>query len=415
MECVKNIVSFDPNVDAAVLNKAEQVGLKVVTLDEVIEQGTANLATFTTSEPDPEDIFMLSYTSGTTGDPKGVKLSHKMVMQCAESVNSRLGNALFTEADCYISYLPAAHSFEQALMATAMVTGMKIGYYGGDPLKLVPEDLPTLKPTFLPSVPRIYNRIYGKVKDTFNAATGCKASLVNNAVNTKMANFKRDGTLTHGCWDSVVFKKVKALVGGNVRIMLTGSAPIAADVLDFLKICFCCDIIEGYGMTETSAGSFTTFPGDSTSGHVGGPCANVKIRLRDIPEMGYLSSNNPPKGEVCFWGPSIMSGYFKNEEKTKEAFHGEWLLSGDVGMINPDGSLKIVDRAKNIFKLSQGEYIAPEKCENVYVQSGWLAQVWVHGDSLRDYVIMIAVIDPDKFKAWAKGKSLEATQENLSN
>ena len=96
---------------------------------------------------------------------------------------------------------------------------------------------------------------------------------------------------------------------------------------------------------------------------------NVKIKLRDIPEMNYLSTNDPPKGEVMFWGPGITKGYFKNEEKTKEAFIGEWLLSGDVGMVNPNGSLKIVDRAKNIFKLSQGEYIAPEKLENVYITS----------------------------------------------
>lgn len=294
-------------------------------------------------------------------------------------------------------------------MATALVTGMRTGYYGGDPLKLVAEDLPTLKPTFLPSVPRIYNRIYGKVKDTFAAATGCKATLVNNAVATKMENYKRDGTLTHGCWDAVVFKKVKALVGGNVRIMLTGSAPISSDVLDFLKICFCCPIIEGYGMTETSAGSVTTYLDDKLSGHVGGPVANVKIRLRDIPEMGYLSTNDPPKGEVCFWGPSIMKGYFMNPEKTAEAFHNDWLCSGDVGMINPDGSIKIVDRAKNIFKLSQGEYIAPEKCENIYVQSGWVAQAWVHGDSLRDYCIMFAVIDPDKYGAWCTSKNLDKT------
>jgi long-chain acyl-CoA synthetase len=123
-------------------------------------------------------------------------------------------------------------------------------------------------------------------------------------------------------------------------------------------------------MTETSAGSFVSFPDDPETGHVGGPLQNVKYRLRDIPEMGYLHTNDPPKGEVVMWGPSMMDGYFKNPDKTAEAFHdGDWLLSGDVGMILPNGALKIVDRAKNIFKLSQGEYIAPEKLENVYVKS----------------------------------------------
>ena len=133
--------------------------------------------------------------------------------------------------------------------------------------------------------------------------------------------------------------------------MLTGSAPISKEVLDFLQICFCCDFLEGYGLTETCAGSCTTLPGDSESGHVGGPVANVKIRLRDIPEMGFLSSSDPPRGEICFWGPSIMKGYFLNEEKTKEAFYNGWLLSGDVGQFFPNGSIKIIDRAKNIFKL----------------------------------------------------------------
>lgn len=152
-----------------------------------------------------------------------------------------------------------------------------------------------------------------------------------------------------------------------MRIMLTGSAPIAADVLNFLKVCFCCPILEGYGMTETMAGSFATKIGDPLSGHVGGPLANTKIRLRDIPEMGYSGSANPPKGEICFKGTSIMTGYFRNPEKTKDAYLDGWLLSGDVGVINANGTVKIIDRAKNIFKLSFGEYVAPEKLENVYI------------------------------------------------
>ena len=171
----------------------------------------------------------------------------------------------------------------------------------------------------------------------------------------------------------MVFKKVKALLGGRVRLMITGSAPIASEVIDFLKICFCAPICEGYGMTESCGGSFATFPNDPTTGVVGGPLQNVKLRLKDIPEMNYYSTDEPhPRGEVCFWGPSCMKGYFKNPDKTAEAFHGEWLKSGDVGMVLANGSLKIFDRAKNIFKLSQGEYIAPEKLENVYVQSEWV-------------------------------------------
>lgn len=272
---------------------------------------------------------------------------------------------------------------------------MRCGYFGGNVLKLVSDDLPLLKPTFFPSVPRLYNKIYGTIKGKFAAATGCASWLIKKAVAHKMKQLQKNGSVTDGTYDKLVFKKTKAVIGGNVRLMITGSAPISKDVLDFLKICFCAPLNEGYGMTETSAGSVLTKVGDGVSGHVGGPVANVKLRLRDIPEMNYSHLDNPPKGEVCFWGPSIMKGYFKNPEKTAESFSGEWLLSGDVGEINPlNGSLKIVDRAKNIFKLSQGEYIAPEKLENQYIKSDFIGQIWLHGDSLHDWTMVFIVVDP---------------------
>ena len=198
------------------------------------------------------------------------------------------------------------------------------------------------------------------------------------------------------------------LMGGNVRLMLTGSAPISGEVLDFLKICFCCPLAEGYGMTETSAGSVLVRIGDPKCGYVGGPVCNVKIRIKDIPEMNYYSTSTPPKGEVCFKGPSIMKAYYKNEEKTAEMLSEDgWLFSGDVGEVQPSGAIKIVDRAKNIFKLSQGEYIAPEKLENEYIKSEYIAQIWIHGDSLHDYIMMFVNLDQDKMKMWAKQNGVD--------
>lgn len=150
--------------------------------------------------------------------------------------------------------------------------------------------------------------------------------------------------------------------------MITGSAPIAAEILNTMKVVFSCPIREGYGQTETAAPATLTGLYDPTSGHVGGPIGSIKIRLRDIPEMEYFSTDENPRGEVCFKGPSVFRGYYKAPDKTAEAFDEEgWLKSGDVGMVLPNGAIKIIDRAKNIFKLSQGEYIAPEKLENVYI------------------------------------------------
>ena len=319
---------------------------------------------------------MLSYTSGTTGDPKGVKLTHKMVMATGWAMNSivnkhDIAGGPLGRHDTYISYLPAAHSFEQGLQAMSIVYGAKMAFYSGNILKLT-EDMGIVKPTMFPSVPRLFNRIYGKIKDKFKAKTGVLGALVQRGVNAKMYYLKNGEGFKHWFYDKIVFGKVQALLGGKVRVMCTGSAPIAGEVLDFLKICFGCPIMEGYGMTETCGGACLTAPTDPQTGIVGGPFMNVKLKLRDIPAMGYFSTGNPPRGEICFKGPSIMKSYFKNPEKTKEAFHNGWLLSGDVGEIQPNGAIKIIDRAKNIFKLSQGEFIAPEKLENIYVQSEWV-------------------------------------------
>ena len=134
---------------------------------------------------------------------------------------------------------------------------------------------------------------------------------------------------------------------------LTASAPLSGEVLNFFRIVFSAQFFEAYGMTETSGGATATFVGENKAGHVGGPCCNVKIKLRDIPEAGYLSTSKPPRGEICFFGGSIMKGYFNNPEKTKESFTEDgWLMSGDVGVIMDNGQIKIIDRAKNIFKLS---------------------------------------------------------------
>jgi len=252
-----------------------------------------------------------------------------------------------------ISYLPYTHSFEQALFTFELMNGLRIGFYTGDPLRLV-EDVGVLKPDMFPSVPRLYNRIFARLKARLSQATGCKKWLANKAVAAKLANYEASGTVTHGCYDMLVFKKMKALLGGRVRVMVTASAPIDKTVIDFLKICFCCPIVEGYGLTESSGAATASDNADHLTGHVGGPVEAVKIRLMDLPEMSYMSSDKPyPRGEVQMQGPLIFAGYYKRPDKTAEAFTDDgWFKTGDVGMLYPNGSIKIIDRSKNIFKLS---------------------------------------------------------------
>jgi len=254
------------------------------------------------------------------------------------------------------------------MVACAFTAGCAIGYFQGNPLKLT-EDCAMLKPTMFPSVPRLYNKIYAKIQGKFDALTGCKKWLANKGLAAKKEGIQQGvPSYTSGCYDKLLFNNVKAILGGCVEYMITGSAPIDLEVLAFLKIVFACPIFEGYGLTETSGAAFITVEADPIAGHVGGPLECIKARLRDLPDMNYLSSDKPhPRGEVQMWGSSITTGYYKNPEKTAEAFDDDgWFCSGDVGVIYPNGTLRIIDRSKNIFKLSQGEYIAPEKLEQAY-------------------------------------------------
>ena len=191
---------------------------------------------------------------------------------------------------------------------------------------------------------------------------------------------------------------------------VTGSAPISAEVLDFLKVCFCAPILEGYGQTECSGVVTVTHPNDPEAGHVGGPSLHLEMKLEDIPDMDYLTTDviegiPAPRGEVCYRGPAIIKGYFKLPDKTAEAIDSDgWLHSGDVGLIRPNGSLKIIDRKKNIFKLAQGEYVAPEKLENMFIKIPIVAQIFVHGDSLEAYVVAVVVPDEANLKKWAEAE-----------
>ena len=188
--------------------------------------------------------------------------------------------------------------------------------------------------------------------------------------------------------------------------MVTGSAPIDKTVIDFLKLCFCCPIMEGYGLTESAAGTCVMDVADTITGHVGGPVESAKFRLKDLPEMSYMSTDKPyPRGECCMKGPCIFSGYYKRPDKTAECFDEEgWFLTGDVVQVYPNGSMKIIDRSKNIFKLSQGEYIAPEKIEGILGLSQAIAQCFVYGDSFKNSVVAIVVPEEEWVMKWAQSK-----------
>jgi long-chain acyl-CoA synthetase len=295
------------------------------------------------------------------------------------------------ESERHLSFLPLAHIFEQLVMCAIVSVGGAIAFYRGDILKLL-EDVGEAKPTIFPAVPRLLNRIHSKILGTINEAGGVKKALFYRALQAKQ-QLLREGVCTKdSIWDRLVFRKVQARLGGRVKLFLSGAAPISPEVLDFFRAAFGCPVMEGYGQTETCAAITLTHGYDYAlvpGGHVGPilPCNEVK--LVDIPDMGYLATDQPnPRGEVCVRGHNVFKGYYKEPKKTAETIDSDgWCHTGDVGMVLPNGCLKIIDRKKHIFKLAQGEYIAPEKIENIYVKAPLVAQVFAHGDSLKRYAI----------------------------
>jgi len=205
-----------------------------------------------------------------------------------------------------------------------------------------------------------------------------------------------------------LFSKTKARLGGRVRFILSGSAPLDPKLGEFLKICFCCSIIEGYGLTENAAGASISLLEDTQFGHIGPPLPHLEIKLVDVPEMSYSSKNKPQTGEVMLRGGSVFKGYFKDVEKTKEALEADgWFHTGDVGRWNENGTLSIIDRKKNIFKLAQGEYVAVEYLEGVFKRSKYVAQIWVYGSSFQRYLIAFVHPDQETVGLWAKEQGLQ--------
>lgn len=222
---------------------AKDAGIRLITYKDVLEAGkSVEKIPEEYKRPTPESILLFGFTSGTTGNPKAAMISHRAIVSRSAGPE-RNG---MDETDSYLSYLPMAHSMEQCIFAAACIKGFKIGYYSGDILKML-EDMAVLKPTMFASVPRLYNKLFDKFKAGISELTGVKGALINQAVASKLYYLEKSGSLTHTCYDALVFNKFKAILGGNVKVMVTGAAPLAPEVINFLKICFCAPLCEGYG------------------------------------------------------------------------------------------------------------------------------------------------------------------------
>jgi long-chain acyl-CoA synthetase len=416
---LSNLVCVDA-VDEAIRASAKQVGLRFLSFQEVVEVGKKK-GPNTHNPPCPDDIYTFCFTSGTTGEPKGALITHKNIISNATGLAERLvtwsvGN------ESLLSFLPLPHMFERLAQLLCVNVGGAIGFFQGDPLKLV-DDLQALRPTRFVAVPRVLTRIQEKVMGQIREAGGLKQAVFESALKRKL-NISNDPISMIS--DKLLFKKIGQKLGlDRVKQILTGSAPIAPATLRWFRAVFPgVPVNEGYGQTECTLVCSLQNPNEITVGDCGAPLTCCDVRLMDVPEMGYRASDREHgisneqkincigRGEICIRGDNVFKGYYKMIEKTAEAIDAEgWLHTGDIGLWTPSGQLKIIDRKKNIFKLSQGEYVAPEKIESLFATSKFVLQSFVYGDSVRNHLVCVIVPNPETAQEWAlkngmKGKDV---------
>ncbi|VDP71248.1 unnamed protein product [Echinostoma caproni] len=316
----------------------------------------------------PDDLCLIGYTSGSSGVPKGV---------------------LFTHRNCLQPILGGRHIWRQA--CTFLSSGGRVGFITKDASGLV-QDMQDYRPHYFSTVPRILMRIHAQVMQRLGRSKLLHL-LYHQAVAQKLAE-QAQGVYRHsGLLDRLFFKPVRDKVGGNIRTIVSASAPLSNEVMNFTRAAFSCPVIEVYGLTEMGGILSATLLGEMEPGRTGTPHLGLQVKLIDVPEMD-LYVKRDGLGEICVKGEACTKGYYKDEANTRELYEpGGFLRTGDIGTWTKEGSLKLIDRRKSFFKLAQGEYVAPNKVEDLYASSVLVNNVFVDGDSLETFVV--AVVEPN--------------------
>uniref|UniRef100_A0A0E0BFU0 4-coumarate--CoA ligase n=1 Tax=Oryza glumipatula TaxID=40148 RepID=A0A0E0BFU0_9ORYZ len=372
--------------------------------------------------PLPSDTAVIMYTSGSTGMPKGVMMSHRNVLAVVSAVMTIV--PALGKKDVYLAYLPLAHILELAAETVMSAVGASIGY--GSPLTLTDTsnkikkgtqgDASALKPTLMTAVPAILDRVRDGVRKNVDAKGGAAKKLFDIAYSRRLAAingswFGAWGLEKH-LWDMLVFQKVRAILGGRIRFILSGGAPLSGDTQRFINICLGAPIGQGYGLTETCAGGTFSEYDDNSVGRVGAPLPCSYIKLIDWAEGGYLTNDSPmPRGEIVIGGPNVTKGYFKNEAKTNEVYKDDergmrWFYSGDIGRLHPDGCLEIIDRKKDIVKLQHGEYVSLGKVEAALSVCPYVDNIMIHADPFHNYCVALVVVAHSELKSWASQQGI---------
>jgi long-chain acyl-CoA synthetase len=356
------------------------------------------------SSVEPSDICTFIYTSGTTGPPKGCVISHGNYRSMLDMVISV--GAIDAEGTTYL-FLPLAHSFALLIQLGSFALGATLAYWERDPLKIVPN-LSEVKPTYFPSVPRIFEKIHGAAIQNAEKAGGLKKAIFNWAikVGSKVRELERQGKepgfllkAQYDFADKQVLSKIRAIFGGNLEQAVSGAAPINPDILRFFDAAGVL-VLEGWGMTETSTAATIATAEDFKFGTIGKPFPGVEIKIAD-------------DGEILVKGPNVFQGYYKNPEATAETIVDGWLHTGDIGEIDPDGFIKITGRKKDIIITAGGKNITPANLEAEIKQHPLVSQCVVIGDR-RPYLVALVTLDPETSAAYAKEEGLPSDLAELA-
>jgi long-chain acyl-CoA synthetase len=378
-----------------------------ITLDDLASRGAARDAAEWERlwrAVTPDDICTFIYTSGTTGPPKGCVISHGNYRAMLDMVNQ---NSVIEGEDVTYLYLPLAHSFALLIQLGSFDLGATIAYWERDPLKIMPN-LAEVKPTYFPSVPRIFEKIYTTATSTMEKEGGLKKSIFDWSIRVggKMRTAERAGRKPgfllrkqYELADKKVLSKIRGLFGGKLRLAVSGAAPINPDILRFFDSAGVL-VLEGWGMTETSTAATISTPEDFKIGTIGKPFPGCEVKIAD-------------DGEILVKGPNVFQGYYKNEEATRETIVNGWLHTGDLGAIDPDGFIRITGRKKDIIITAGGKNITPANLENEIKQHALVSQCVVVGDR-RPYLVALVTLDPEEVVAYAKEHELPEDPAHLA-
>ncbi|XP_071738348.1 long chain acyl-CoA synthetase 1-like [Rutidosis leptorrhynchoides] len=395
--------------------KAESMGIKSYAWSEFLHMGSKNPSELQT--PKQTDICTIMYTSGTSGDPKGVILTHENATTNIRGVDLFMEQFedKMTVDDVYISFLPLAHILDRMIEEYFFRNGASVGFYHGD-INALRDDLVELKPTFLAGVPRVLERIHEGVLKGLEEVNPRRRKIFSILYNHKLKYMKAGYKHKHASplADMLAFRKVKNRLGGRIRLIVSGGAPLSTEIEEFMRVTSCAFVAQGYGLTETCGLATLGFPDEMCMiGTVGSPFVYTELRLEEVSDMGYDPLANPPRGEICVKGKTSFVGYFKNPELTNEVIKDGWFHTGDIGEMQPNGVLKIIDRKKHLIKLSQGEYIALEYLEKVYGITSILEDIWIYGDSFKSSLVAVGVPSKENAEKWAHQNGLKVTYAEL--